>query len=209
MWFNEVLHQLGPTETLIIEQEVSEQLEPMVTKRIGGVLANVKLASLIEMPRSKLIELTDALCVNWLSGDGVWFQAVENRHNMYIAKLCNDTCWARFSPLEANVIMSFLGLPQQSGLEGLRRALEFRLYTRINKHSAEITKNCLIFHMDMCRVQDARKRKGLPDYPCKSAGVVEYSTFAASIDSRIKTDCIGCPPDPHPQGWSCAWRFTI
>jgi hypothetical protein len=63
--------------------------------------------------------------------------------------------------------------------------------------------------MNDCRVQSARKRKGLDDYPCKSAGIIEYSTFAAAIDTRIKTECIGCPPDKHPDEWYCAWKFSI
>ncbi len=63
--------------------------------------------------------------------------------------------------------------------------------------------------MNECRVQSARKRKGLDDYPCKSAGLVEYAYFARSIDDRIQTECIGCPPDPHPEDWYCAWRFTL
>ena len=66
-----------------------------------------------------------------------------------------------------------------------------------------------VFRMDECRVQQARMRKGLPDYPCKSAGLVEYSYFARAIDERIVTQCIGCPPDAHPPQWFCAWRFTI
>jgi len=38
---------------------------------------------------------------------------------------------------------------------------------------------------------------------------VEYTYFARSIDDRIETVCIGCPPDAHPDGWYCAWRFTL
>ncbi|RLB99966.1 MAG: cytosolic protein, partial [Deltaproteobacteria bacterium] len=88
--------------------------------------------------------------------------------------------------------------------------LEFRMYALINKQSAEdIDENCLIFRMNDCRVQAARKRKGLPDYPCKTAGLVEYSRFAETIDSRIRTECLGCPPDEHPDEWFCAWKFTV
>ncbi|MGM0395361.1 MAG: DUF6125 family protein [Thermodesulfobacteriota bacterium] len=25
----------------------------------------------------------------------------------------------------------------------------------------------------------------------------------------MKTTCIGCPPDPHPEEWFCAWRFSM
>jgi hypothetical protein len=58
-------------------------------------------------------------------------------------------------------------------------------------------------------VQAARKRKGLNDYPCKSGGMVEYTYFARSIDERIITECIACPPDAHPDEWYCAWRFRM
>ena len=53
--------------------------------------------------------------------------------------------------------------------------------------------------MNDCRVQAARKRKGLADYPCKSGGLVEYRSFAETIDPRIRTSCIACPPDDHPR----------
>ena len=39
--------------------------------------------------------------------------------------------------------------------------------------------------------------------------MVEYKTFAEAIDPRIKTECIACPPDPHPEEYYCAWRFYI
>ncbi|MBU4462477.1 MAG: cytosolic protein, partial [Proteobacteria bacterium] len=66
-----------------------------------------------------------------------------------------------------------------------------------------------IFQMNECRVQSARKRKGLDDYPCKSGGIVEYTYFAKAINPAISTECIGCPPDAHPDEWYCAWQFKI
>ena len=84
------------------------------------------------------------------------------------------------------------------------------MYAFINEQSIEEQgDNCIIFYMNKCRVQAARQRKGLADYPCKSAGMVEYPFFARAIDPRITTECLGCPPDPHPQGWFCAWKFTL
>jgi hypothetical protein len=63
--------------------------------------------------------------------------------------------------------------------------------------------------MNDCRVQSARKRKGLSDFPCKQVGLREYSLFAKTIDPRIKTKCIACPPDEHPENYWCAWEFTL
>jgi len=213
MWFNEVHHQLGLEEAMHTEEEVAASIFPTITKRLSKVLdfntQNGLPAWLVNMEKEKLIDLIDAMSVNWLANDGVWFQAVENRHDMYTSKRCNDTCWTRYSPLEATMIKSFLQLPEQSGLDGLQQALGFRLYARINEQTMERSGDELVFRMVKCRVQEARKRKGLPDYPCKSAGLIEYRTFARAIDPRIKTECIGCPPDEHPEAWVCAWRFYI
>ena len=107
------------------------------------------------------------------------------------------------------MIKAFLNIPEQGGLEGLERALPFRIYARINKQTVERKGENLIFRMVTCRVQDARHRKGLEDYPCKSAGLVEYGAFARTIDPRTKTECLACPPDKHPQEWACAWRFYL
>jgi hypothetical protein len=213
LWFNEVQHQLGLDEALATEAAVFQKYYPVLMKRLSGVLGfEIKDGlpdALARMPREKLINLIDAVSVNWLAGDGLWFQAVEQRQEMYTAKRCNDTCWARFSPVEATSIKQLLNLPESGGLDALETALGLRLYSRINVQATERQDGSLIFKMVECRVQEARKRKGLEDYPCKSAGVVEYSSFARSIDPRIKTECVACPPDVHPGEWSCAWKFYI
>jgi hypothetical protein len=140
----------------------------------------------------------------------VWFQAVENAYGMSEAKRCNDSCWAQFSPFEAWSVKFMLKLPENSGLEGLKKALQYRLYASINvQEIVDETPDSFVFRMVDCRVQSARKRKGLDDYPCKSGGLVEYRSFAETIDKRIQTECIGCPPDKHPKGWYCSWKFFI
>jgi hypothetical protein len=63
--------------------------------------------------------------------------------------------------------------------------------------------------MNDCRVQSARKRRGLPDFPCKPVGLVEYGEFATAIDERIRTHCIACPPEEHPEEYFCGWEFRI
>ena len=213
MWFNEVNYQLGLEQALKTEAEVFSKFFPIVMKRLAGA-AGFEIQgdiprTLAEMPREKLLTLLDAVAANWLAGDGIWFQAVEGRQEMFTAKRCNDTCWAKFSPLEAFRIKELLELKEHGGLEALEAALGFRLYSRINQQAIERTGDSLIFKMINCRVQYARQRKGLEDYPCKSGGMVEYSGFARTIDPRIKTECIACPPDQHPHEWFCAWKFYI
>lgn len=215
LWFREVEHQLGFEKALKAMAIAYPKANKIQMKRLGEVLGfeinkeGIPQA-LLDMPKEKLLSLSDDIAKNWLALDGVWFQSVEFTHGMNDAKRCNDSCWGRFSPFEAWSIKRLLGLSEQPGLEGLKRALYFRLYGRLNVQTTiEEGPNSLVFQMNKCRVQTARKRQALPDYPCKSAGLVEYGRFAEAIDSRIKTECIGCPPDPHPEEWYCAWRFTI
>lgn len=214
LWFTEVRHQMGMDKALEILGSASEKSLGIQLKRLSKIF-NFQIkdgipAPLLDMPQEKLKELMDGVAVNWLANDGVWFQAVEFKNGMIDAKRCNDSCWAHYSPYEAWSIRKLLGLTENPGLEGLKRALNFRMYARINAQSfTDEGENELVFQMNECRVQNARKRKGLDDYPCKSGGMVEYTYFAKSIDPRIKIECIGCPPDPHPDEWYCAWRFKI
>jgi hypothetical protein len=162
-----------------------------------------------QLSKDRLLILLENFAKNWLAHDGLWFQAVERIHGMEQAMELDAQAWRRFSPIEARRIKAFLGLPENGGLEALQTALEYRLYAVLNKQQSELREGRLRFFMNDCRVQSARKRKGLPDFPCKPVGLVEYGTFAREIDSRIQTRCIACPPDDHPEEYYCGWEFRI
>jgi hypothetical protein len=214
LWFAELMHQYGREKAYEMLDIVYKQSYDIQMKRISKILgadtSNGYPQPLLDLPREKQMELMEGLSVNWLANDGVWFQQVEKTRGMTEAKRCNDSCWANFSPFEASAIKRLLKLPENPGLEGLKQALFFRLYAFINKQSiGEETEKSFVFYMNDCRVQSARKRKGMDDYPCKSGGTIEYSSFAETIDARIKTECICCPPDAHPDTHYCAWKFSI
>ena len=163
-----------------------------------------------KLSRDELLKILDMYAKNWLAIDGSWFLAAEERFGIETAIELDTESWRRFSPIEARRIMREMKIEPNSGLTGLKRALQYRVYSRLNKQSIEeVDEKRIIFRMEKCRVQDARKRKGLPDFPCKAVGLVEYAEFARTIDPRIQTRCIGCPPDPHPDEWWCAWEFAI
>jgi hypothetical protein len=214
LWYAEVKHQMGEEKGLEILQKASEKSFQIqmnhLAKLFGFNMVEDLPEPLVQMDTEQQKELLNRMAKNWLVGDGVWFQAVEFSEGMNDAKRCNDSCWAQFSPVEASCIRNFLKLDTKPGLDGLKRALGFRLYGTINEQSiTEEKENSFVFQMNNCRVQSARKRKGLDDYPCKSAGLVEYTYFARAIDGRIQTECIGCPPDAHPEEWYCAWKFSL
>jgi len=215
LWFKEVEYQLGLQSAMELEEQTWQTVFPIMMKRMARVLgfeADSKgiPQRLFAKSEEELQEILTALSINWLAADGVWFQSVEKNYDMFTAKRCTDICWSRFSPLEAFHIKSLIGLPEKGGLEALEEALAHRLYTHINEHKFERPdERTLIYRMSRCRVQEIRNRKGLEDYPCKSGGIVEYSTFARTIDPAIVTECLACPPDSHPGNWFCSWKFTL
>ena len=214
LWFSEVKHQMGEDIAFETLNNVLHKSLKIQMKKLGKVLdfeiEDGIPAKLLNLEEQKMEEFIETLSLNWLVNDGVWFQAVEFEYGMNDAKRCNDSCWSNFSPFEARSIKKLLNIPDNPGLEGLKKALGARIYSNINTQSSYWENdNSLVFQMNKCWVQEKRKSKGLDDYPCKSAGLVEYAYFAREIDKRIKTECIGCPPDDHPEEWYCAWRFYI
>ncbi|PLX92661.1 MAG: hypothetical protein C0619_05515 [Desulfuromonas sp.] len=162
------------------------------------------------LSKEQLIEIIIDDAKNWLAHDGLWFQAVEAGHGMDAAIDADRAAWEKFTVIEAKRIMARLGIEPGGGIPALVECVKHRLYARLNlQECLEMSDKRVVFRMVDCRVQSARKRKGLPDFPCKSVGIVEYSEFARTVDPRIRTNCLACPPDEHPDEFWCAWEFTL
>lgn len=168
------------------------------------------VALLQDLSKEELIAIIVDDAKNWLAHDGLWFQAVDQKYGMETAIEIDRAAWENFTVVEAKRIMARLGLEPGGGIPALVECLKHRLYARLNlQESIEVSDTRAVFRMVDCRVQSARKRKGLPDFPCKSVGVVEYAGFARTIDPRIETRCIACPPDAHPEEFWCSWEFVL
>ena len=162
------------------------------------------------LTKEELRDYIEDVSKNWLAIDGTWFQAVEKDFGLEKAIELDVAQWKRFTIIEAKRIMRRFNIQKNGGISALVKALNYRVYANINvQETVEISDNRCVFRMNNCRVQSARKRRNLPDFPCKSVGIVEYEDFAKTIDPRIKTKCICCPPDQHPDNYYCAWEFTI
>lgn len=167
-------------------------------------------AELEKLSKSDLIDIIEDGAKNWLAHDGLWFLAVEAEHGMETAIRHDTTAWEKFTRIEARRIMKRHHIEPGSGLAGLKIALKHRMYAHMNIQEVALeTERSFVFRMNDCRVQSARHRDGRPDFPCKSVGLVEYALFAETVDPRIKTSCICCPPDDHPDEYYCSWKFEI
>jgi hypothetical protein len=215
LWFQAAQAQMEHDRFPLAERRVFAQTLANVMGRLGKVLGFAVDGRgvpqrLKDMEQPELLAAVKAMAANWYVGDGIWFQQLESLYDMDLAKRANDSVWARYAPYEAEHIRLFLGLPPACGLQGLRAALPLRSAALINTFAYQWDQDgALILRVDQCRIQMARRRRGLPDYPCQSAGMVEQVFFARALDPRIVTECLGCPPQEHPGDWCCAWRFSL
>ncbi|MCP4146293.1 MAG: hypothetical protein GY757_00955 [bacterium] len=164
-----------------------------------------------DLSKEDLLELVKVYAKDWLAHDGCWFLSIENKYGMDTAIEMDTESWRKFTVIEAKRVIGFLELGEHSGIEGLKKALGFRLYSTLNVDEIEIdeTENTLEYRVQTCRVQSARRKQGMKDFPCKSVGIVEYGLFAKTIDDRFETECVSCPPDVSNPEYYCIWRFTL
>jgi len=163
-----------------------------------------------DLTKKEILGLLEDSSKNWLAHDGLWFRAVEDKFGLDMAMELDAIAWKNFTVIEAKRIMQRLGIEPGGGIPALIQCLNFRMYARINVQEVlDVSDTRCVFRMNKCRVQDARKRQELSDFPCKPVGIIEYSGFAKTVDPRIETKCLVCPPDPHPEDVWCAWEFTI
>lgn len=163
-----------------------------------------------DLSKEELLELNKIYAKNWLAHDGLWFQSIEEKHGMDMAIDMDREAWRKFTVIEARRLIDFLQLGKNSGIDGLKKSLSFRLYSSLNEDEIVVeSNNVLIYSVKTCRVQVARRKKGMPDFPCKSVGIVEYSLFAKTIDERFETEVLSCPPDIMDEDYNCVWKFTL
>lgn len=162
------------------------------------------------MSREELLCALEMFAKNWLAHDDCWFLAAEESFNMETAIELDALSWRRFAAAEASRIMRTFSISLNGGLEALEKALGLRLYAVINAQRTEWSndRSTPRSFIDVCRVQETRRRKGLPDFPCKTAGTVEFETFAVTVDRRIRTACLHCPPDAAT-GQYCGLEFRL
>lgn len=162
------------------------------------------------LTKDELKDLVRLYARNIYALDGVWFQSVEMENGMDQAMSHDGNAWIKFTCTEAKRIKKFLNLPDKGGLEGLRKALAIR-FSALANPSVDIfwEGKSLVYRINECRVQSARKEKGMPYHPCAPVGFIEHDGFARVIDERIVTEKISCFPDVTDPGCACCWKFTL
>ena len=166
------------------------------------------MLDLSKLSKGQLIGCVKMLLSNLTTMDGLWFTQVEDKFGLDVALEIDMLVWKRYGPLESRRIRDRMAI-NEAGLDGLSKALPFSSFVAEGfDPNIERDGDRLVFTIADCRVQRARIRNGRGEFPCKAVAIEYFQEFAKGFGTDIRTRCLVCPPDEHPDDVWCAWEFV-
>jgi len=160
------------------------------------------------LSKEQLVDYAEMMTKNWWNLQNNWMLQVSRRFGSEVAAEFDALVFGRQAEVQARRLKKLFSLGDD--IQSLVRAVNLStLLSNVEFEYVNIgDKSCRI-RVTSCSMQLARREAGLPELPCKVAGMEANSRFALAINPRIKTTCIVCPPDKHPDDIWCEWEFTI
>ena len=140
--------------------------------------------------------------------DAFWFLLVEEAYGRPTAEKLNEQVWDKAAELGGRRMAREFELPGE-GLARFAHALELWPWAVLAGYEIEQTPQGLFVSVPHCPPQEARIKRGMGEYDCREMHRLEFERFAREIDPAIQVECLFAPPDPHPEGLFCRWRFTL
>ena len=160
------------------------------------------------MEAAELREYRQFLLRHYRQMDSFWYLYITERFDEATADRLNEKVWDRVAGLGARDILKRFEI-QERGLKGFVRALRYWPWHILVGYQIDEKPEEVIITVPACPTQEARLKRGLEEYHCKEMHRREFQSFAQEIDARIQTECVFAPPDEHPEGMFCKWRFYL
>lgn len=142
--------------------------------------------------------------------DGFWFLVVEKAFGYEAAIALNEEVWAIMGRLMTREIKEIFAIEQKKGLDAWVEVLRLFPWATISNYSVEYLRKTreVFVSVANCPSQIARLKHGLGEYDCKEMHCQQFEGMIKELGEDIRMECLFAPPDPHPSGMFCKWRFT-
>jgi len=163
---------------------------------------------LAKLAKDKIIDYCEMMANNWWNLQNNWMLNISKDYGSEIAAKYDALVFGRQAEVQAWRIKKFLKLGDD--MNSFIKAVGLStLLANVDYDISEVNdKHCRI-RVTSCSMQLARRKVGLPELPCKIAGIAANSKFALAMNPKIKTTCVICPPDEHPENRWCEWEFDL
>jgi hypothetical protein len=162
-----------------------------------------------KMSKETLIKLLLMQVRNIGRVDGLYILGIEEKFGIEAAIQLDTNCWKVLGELEARDLKSLLKT-EKNDIPALVYALRnTSWWLHKTEKQIEVSSTKAIFRVLSCRTQEARIRKALGVFPCKTVGLTYLKAFAQEFNPDIEVNCQFCPPDKRVTGVWCQWEFNL
>ncbi len=162
---------------------------------------------LLEMPKEMLVELLFMQMRNLWTVDGLYFLGIEEQFGSENASEIDRKVWEVMGKIEARRLKEILGV-KGDDIPTIMETLRATSWSLdLEDKQIIVKKDGGMFRNTNCRVQLARERIGLGEFPCRMVRWGYLKNFVKEFNEDVEVECNVCPPGDHPGNLWCEWEF--
>ena len=170
-------------------------------------MAETQRELLSKLPKEKLLDYVEMLHKNFWTLQNTWMLHVNKKYGQEAAEEFDSLVMGHTCEVEIYRAKKFLDLGND--FTALKTAYDYSNLGMDMDYEWEIGDDKAVMRVTRCGMQLGRRKSDLPELPCKEIGFKVWPPITGVIDPKIKTSCVICPPDPHPEDLWCEWEFRF